>query len=163
MFFRVIEDKTLLEAWKSRLAKNAVTTTAVRSRRSAARKVQAKLLAAKGPARSLASGREDPNQSITRMNATIRYFHQNAIKRKSNLAVSVHNLENNRMCRLSEEDIRNRITELPVQIQALEDLRDLWRGVSTYASDTKRLPELLHMLDKEELSILDVSPFASLV
>ncbi|KAI6217969.1 hypothetical protein M3Y99_01738300 [Aphelenchoides fujianensis] len=123
------EDKVLLDAWKSRQAKNAVLTKVVRSRRAAARNVQAKLIAAKGPARSLASGPEDPHHSITRMNNTIRMFHQHALKKKGNLDVSLHNLENNRATRLSEEDIRTREKELPTMIKGIEDLRDLWRGL----------------------------------
>ena len=73
---------------------------------------------------------------VAKMNTLVREEHQRLVKQHRNTQNSYQALtDSTKNVRLTREQIRSRIAELPHCIQALEDLRELWRALVIYASN----------------------------
>ncbi|KAI6176113.1 hypothetical protein M3Y97_00763400 [Aphelenchoides bicaudatus] len=88
---------------------------------------------------------------ILLITATIREEHQRLVKQYKN---SLAARESNQKIRLKQEELEQRIRELPLQIKALEDLRELWRALQNYVADLKLTNRMAYMFEEQNRNIL---------
>lgn len=92
----------------------------------------------------------------TLITATIREEHQRLVKQHKNSIAAYESLGNSqKSVRLKHAELEQRIRVLPLQIQGLEDLRDLWRALQNYAVDLDQNDKMAYFIEKEKKNIVE--------
>jgi predicted nuclease with TOPRIM domain len=92
---------------------------------------------------------------ITLITATIREENQRLVKQHKNSLSALESLSSNqKSIRLKHNELKERIQELPMKIQGLEDLRDLWRALQKYAEELNQLDRVAHLIEKDYKNIV---------